>query len=74
MCRPDRGAGRGVAAAVGPLFVLLLAASYFLLERATPGSFTEPLTRTDALYFAPSGSSQARRRPEGRLPALTCSG
>ncbi|MFH9864365.1 potassium channel family protein [Streptomyces sp. NPDC017202] len=23
-----------------------------ILERATPGSFTEPLTRTDALYFA----------------------
>nr|WSY50970.1 potassium channel family protein [Streptomyces sp. NBC_00886] len=38
-------------AAVVPLFVLLFATSYFLLERATPGSFTEPLTRTDALYF-----------------------
>lgn len=39
-------------AAVVPLSVLLFATSYFLLERATPGSFTEPLTRTDALYFA----------------------
>ncbi len=39
-------------AAVFPLFVLLFATSYFLLERVTPGSFTEPLTRTDALYFA----------------------
>ncbi|MCZ4604192.1 potassium channel family protein [Streptomyces sp. Lzd4kr] len=39
-------------AAVFPLFVLLFATSYFLLERAAPGSFTEPLTRTDALYFA----------------------
>lgn len=39
-------------ATVVPLFVLLFATSYFLLERATPGSFTEPLTRTDALYFA----------------------
>ncbi|WP_326580019.1 potassium channel family protein [Streptomyces sp. NBC_00481] len=39
-------------AAVVPLFVLLFATSYFLLERSTPGSFTEPLTRTDALYFA----------------------
>ena len=38
-------------AAVVPLFVLLFATSYFLLERATPGSFTEPLTRTEALYF-----------------------
>ncbi|KUN78548.1 potassium channel family protein [Streptomyces griseoruber] len=39
-------------AAVVTLFALLFATSYFLLERATPGSFTEPLTRTDALYFA----------------------
>lgn len=38
-------------AALVTLFVLLFATSYFLLERATPGSFTEPLTRTDALYF-----------------------
>lgn len=38
-------------AALLPLFVLLFATSYFLLERATPGSFTEPLTRTDALCF-----------------------
>ncbi|MDR6980711.1 4-amino-4-deoxy-L-arabinose transferase-like glycosyltransferase [Streptomyces sp. 3330] len=38
-------------AAVLPLFVLVFATSYFLLERATPGSFTEPLSRTDALYF-----------------------
>ncbi|MER5177922.1 potassium channel family protein [Streptomyces sp. NPDC002896] len=34
-----------------PLFLLLFAAAYYLLERAAPGSFTEPLTRTDALYF-----------------------
>lgn len=34
-----------------PLFLLLFAATYYLLEHAEPGSFTEPLTRTDALYF-----------------------
>jgi hypothetical protein len=34
-----------------PLFLLLFAATYFLLERNTPASFTEPLSRTDALYF-----------------------
>lgn len=39
-------------AAVLPLFVLVFATSYHLLERAAPGSFSEPLTRTDALYFA----------------------
>ena len=38
-------------AALVTLFALLFATSYFLLERATPGSFTERLTRTDALYF-----------------------
>ncbi|MFI2033412.1 potassium channel family protein [Streptomyces bottropensis] len=38
-------------AALVTLFALLFATSYFLLERSTPGSFTEPLTRTDALYF-----------------------
>ncbi|SFL79018.1 potassium channel family protein [Streptomyces pini] len=34
------------------LFLLLFATVYHLLERAEPGSFDEPLTRTDALYFA----------------------
>jgi 4-amino-4-deoxy-L-arabinose transferase-like glycosyltransferase len=34
-----------------PLFVLLFATSYHLLERSAHGSFTESLTRTDALYF-----------------------
>jgi hypothetical protein len=35
-----------------PLFLLLFAAAYYLLGRAEPESFTEPLTRTDSLYFA----------------------
>ncbi|WP_306339234.1 ion channel [Streptomyces sp. AS13] len=47
---PELRAVESLAALV-PLFTLLFATSYFLLERATPGSFTEPLTRTDALYF-----------------------
>ncbi|MER0446648.1 potassium channel family protein [Streptomyces sp. Edi4] len=34
------------------LFLLLFASAYYLLERASPGSFSEPLTRTDALYFS----------------------
>ncbi|MCW7942545.1 hypothetical protein AAW14_10910 [Streptomyces hygroscopicus] len=33
------------------LFLLLFSTAYYLLEHAEPGSFTEPLTRTDALYF-----------------------
>lgn len=35
-----------------PLFVLLYATACFLLENSTPGSFSEPLSRTDGLYFA----------------------
>jgi hypothetical protein len=34
-----------------PLFLLLFASTYYLMERASAASFTEPLTRTDALYF-----------------------
>lgn len=34
-----------------PLFLLLFAVSYFLLAKEVPRSFTEPLSRTDALYF-----------------------
>ncbi|BBC34036.1 hypothetical protein SGFS_053300 [Streptomyces graminofaciens] len=34
------------------LFLVLFSGVYYLLERSTPGSFSEPLTRTDALYFA----------------------
>jgi voltage-gated potassium channel len=34
-----------------PLFVLLFAAVYFAMARASPASFSHPLTRTDALYF-----------------------
>ena len=34
-----------------PLFVALFASSYFVMARLSPGSFTTPLTRTDALYF-----------------------
>lgn len=38
-------------AAVVPVFVLMFAGTYFLLAAARPGSFSEPLSRTDALYF-----------------------
>ncbi|MET8680769.1 potassium channel family protein [Streptomyces sp. NPDC004647] len=35
-----------------PLFLVLFASTYYLMERGRPGSFSEALTRTDALYFA----------------------
>jgi voltage-gated potassium channel len=34
-----------------PLFLLAFAHVYVLLAHDVPGSFTEPMTRTDALYF-----------------------
>ena len=38
-------------ALVLPFFLLLFASTYFVLERNSAASFTQPLTRTDALYF-----------------------
>jgi voltage-gated potassium channel len=34
-----------------PLFLALFASTYFVMARLSPGSFTAPLSRTDALYF-----------------------
>lgn len=35
-----------------PLYLLLFASTYFVMERSAAANFTQPLTRTDALYFA----------------------
>lgn len=34
-----------------PLFVLLFASAYVVLDGARPGTFSEPMSRVDALYF-----------------------
>ncbi|PVZ05405.1 potassium channel family protein [Actinomycetospora cinnamomea] len=34
-----------------PLFLLLFATTYVVIDAANPGTFTQPLTRIDALYF-----------------------
>ncbi|MEV8535760.1 potassium channel family protein [Streptomyces sp. NPDC051211] len=34
-----------------PLFLVLFSATYFVLAQEVPESFSEPLSRTDALYF-----------------------
>lgn len=42
----------GALAITAPLFLLLFAASYFLMAQADPANFSTPtLTRIDALYF-----------------------
>ncbi len=33
------------------MFLVLFSSTYFLLAQAVPGSFTESMNRTDALYF-----------------------
>jgi voltage-gated potassium channel len=47
---PGLRAIEALAAAV-PLFLLLFAAAYVTLGDAQPAAFSEPLSRTDALYF-----------------------
>ncbi len=34
-----------------PLCLVLFASTYFLMDRASAASFSQPLTRTDTLYF-----------------------
>jgi hypothetical protein len=41
----------GALATSAPLFLLQFAASYFVMGNLSAGNFSEPLTRTDALYF-----------------------
>lgn len=41
----------GALATTVPVFLLLFAATYFLMAKTSPASFTDHLTRTDALYF-----------------------
>ena len=50
----SRYPGLQAAEALGlllPFFPLLFASTYFVMERNSAASFTEPMTRTDALYF-----------------------
>jgi hypothetical protein len=49
--RPRLRAAEGLAVVV-PLFVALFAWAYLLLSQAEPASFTEPLNRVGAAYFA----------------------
>src|SRR6266536_5924629 len=51
----SRFPGLRAAEALGvivPLYLLLFASTYYLMERASAATFTQPLTRTDALYFS----------------------
>ena len=41
----------GALATTVPVFLLLFAATYYLMAKTSPASFTDHLTRTDALYF-----------------------
>jgi voltage-gated potassium channel len=43
--------GVGALATSAPLFLLLFAATYFVLGGISASNFSEPMTRTDAVYF-----------------------
>ena len=45
-----------------PLFLLLFAGGYCLMSYASPSAFTEPMDRTDAIYFTVT-SRRSRHRP-----------
>jgi hypothetical protein len=47
---PGLAAGEALATSV-PFFLLLFAGSYIVMAGMSAGSFSEPLTRTDSLYF-----------------------
>ncbi|MFD6230120.1 potassium channel family protein [Streptomyces sp. NPDC060232] len=47
---PRLSALEAMATAV-PLFLVVFSATYHMLSDSVPGSFSEPLNRTDALYF-----------------------
>jgi voltage-gated potassium channel len=51
--RSDYPGIRGVEALAlsVPLFLLIFAATYYLIAHSSPSNFSQPLTRTDALYF-----------------------
>ena len=41
----------GALATSAPLFLLLFAGTYYVLGNLSAGNFSQPMTRTDALYF-----------------------
>jgi hypothetical protein len=41
----------GALAVSVPLFLTVFAVTYYLMDEAEPGSFSEPMTRLDAMYF-----------------------
>jgi hypothetical protein len=50
----SRYPGLKAAQALGlilPLYLVVFASTYYVMERASAATFTQPLTRTDALYF-----------------------
>jgi hypothetical protein len=50
---PGLRAVEGLAVSL-PLFLLIFAGTYFDMERLGPGNFTQPLSKSDALYFTVS--------------------
>ena len=83
MIAGSRYPGLRAAEALGliiPLYLLLFASTYFLMERASAANFTQPLTRTDALYFSVTvfttvgfGDIAAKSETAGSCSSSRCS-
>ena len=73
---PGLRAVEGLAVSL-PLFLLLYAGTYFDLEHLAPGTFTQPLSRSDALYFTVTvfgtvGFGDITAKTEGARLLVTC--
>src|SRR5271157_4307267 len=53
-----------------PFFLLLFASTYFVMERNSAASFTEPMTRTDALVFTAVGFGDISPKSEAARVVL----
>jgi voltage-gated potassium channel len=67
----------GALATSAPLFLLQFATSYFVMGRLSAANFSEPLTRTDALYFtvtvfATVGFGDITATTQGARILVTC--
>jgi voltage-gated potassium channel len=53
----------GALATSVPLFLLLFAGTYFVMGTISADTFSQPMARTDALYFTVTSSGSAILRP-----------
>ena len=77
--RAEHPSIRGIGAVVFiiPLYLLSFATTYVVMSQSSPAHFTEPLTRTDAVYFSVSifstvGFGDITAKTEAARMVVTC--